>query len=128
MNNKVFKQLMVILVLGVQSSIFACSVTLTNDIENPVQVVEKENKYDPVEIEPNETRLIGSNEYHANFYLYESIDNEWVLKYIVDQVSCSGTGNQDIMVTDIINNTGNIAEHFTVTTANEMAPAPCCNH
>lgn len=126
--NLVLKATLLTLVLGTQASIFACTVSITNDIANPILIVEKENKY-MQEIMPGQTEQVGSTEYHANFYLSEKINNKWVPRYTVDQAACNLEKHQDISVTDIINNTGNVAEFFTVMPAN--APAsdkPCCHH
>jgi hypothetical protein len=116
------------LVLGAQAGVFACTVSITNDITNPVQVVEKEGKYAQM-IMPNQSKQVGSTKFHANFYLFEMVNNEMILRYTVDQAACNLAKHQDITVTEIMNNTGDVAEYFTVTPANAPADVkPCCQH
>jgi hypothetical protein len=128
MKNFILKTIAVVLALATQVSIFACTVSITNDISNPIQVVEKEGKY-AVMIMPGKTKEIGSKAFHANFYLYEMMNDEWVLRYTVDQASCNLEKHQDITVTDVINNTGNVEEFFTVIQAGAAENIkPCCQH
>lgn len=128
--NLVLKTALLTLILGVQASIFACTVSITNDTANPVLVVgQKEGNYAQV-INPGLTEQVGSTKFHAHFNLFEQVNNEFILKYTVDQAACNLAQHQDITVTEIINNTGDVAEFFTVTPAS--APAadskPCCHH
>lgn len=118
------------LILAAQASIFACTVSITNDITNPILVVgKKEGNYAQV-IMPGHTEQVGSSKFHAHFDLFEQINGEFVLKYQVDQAACNLAKHQDITVTEIMNNTGDVAEFFTV---KQAAPAssdakPCCQH
>lgn len=124
----VLKATLLMLILGAQGSINTCTVNITNDIANPILVVEKENKYSKI-IMPNQTKLIGDKAFHANFNLFEQINDEFTLRYTVDQALCNLEKHQDITVTDIINNTGNVAEFFTVTPATASSDVkPCCQH
>jgi hypothetical protein len=126
--NLILKAALLTLVLGAQATVFACTVSITNDIANPVQVVEKEGKYSKI-IMPGQTKQVGSTQFHANFYLFEQINDDFVLKYTVDQAACNLEQHQDISVTDIMNNTGNVVEFFTVTPASASAnDKPCCHH
>lgn len=116
------------LVLGAQAGVFACTVSITNDTTNPVLVVGRnEGNYAQV-IMPNHTEQVGSSKFHAHFNLFEQVNGEFVLKYMVDQAACNLAKHQDITVTEIMNNTGDVAEFFTV---NQATPAssdamPCC--
>lgn len=125
--NILLKATMMMLILGMQAGLYACSVTITNDAKNPVLLVEKEGKYAQM-VMPNQTEDIGSSAFHANFYLFEQVNNKFIIRYTVDQASCNLEKHQDITVTEIMNNTGDVAEYFTVTSA--AAPTnekPCCH-
>lgn len=129
--NLTLKTVLLTLVLGAQASVFACTVSITNDTTNPVLVVgQKEGNYAQV-ILPGKTEHVGNPKFHAHFNVFEQINNEFVLKYIVDQAACNLAKHQDITITEIMNNTGDVAEFFTVTPANEPTSAdvkPCCQH